>query len=153
MFPQHCLLPEFTPDEHASEVYDELVSSIKDMGKGSRSKILAKMAKALQKMSTQTGPNTLEGESTTQRVNPGVDSEGDASIQRVTAPQVTTSNNLTDPRTLRTKPRTHQRVTRANTPGMLPAINPVQLGTGTVCNDGICTQIGPNRNAEKGLRI
>ena len=28
LFPQHCLLPEFTPTEHASEVYDELVEAV-----------------------------------------------------------------------------------------------------------------------------
>jgi len=35
---------------------------------------------------------------------------------------VTTTNNPTDKRELMTKPRTHQRVTRNNTPGQLPAI-------------------------------
>jgi hypothetical protein len=36
--------------------------------------------------------------------------------------EVTTSTNPTDPRTLQTKPRTHLRRTRANTPGQLPSI-------------------------------
>ena len=33
LFPQHYLLPKFTPNQHASEVYDELVKSIQNMKK------------------------------------------------------------------------------------------------------------------------
>ena len=38
------------------------------------------------------------------------------------APQVTTSNNPTDPKAIKIAPRVHKRITRANTPGQLPAI-------------------------------
>ena len=31
LFLEHCMLPEFTPTEHATEVYDELVEAIKKL--------------------------------------------------------------------------------------------------------------------------
>ena len=31
LFPQHCMLPEFTPDQHANEVHNELVESVEAM--------------------------------------------------------------------------------------------------------------------------
>ena len=47
IFPQHCLLPEFTPNQHASEVYDELIESIQNMKKPAKTQLLKKMTKAL----------------------------------------------------------------------------------------------------------
>ena len=45
-------------------------------------------------------------------------------LQRVTAaPATLTANNPTAPCILRAKPRTHQRKTKANTPGTLPLIS------------------------------
>ena len=50
-------------------------------------------------------------------------SEGEPPVQRVAAaPPITTSTNPTAPRTLQEKPRSHQRKTRNNTPGAVPAI-------------------------------
>lgn len=48
--------------------------------------------------------------------------EGETPIQRSDEPPVTTTNNPTDPKILQTKPHTHQRETRNNVPGQLPAI-------------------------------
>ena len=31
LFPQHCLLPEFTPTHHANEVHDELMDAIQKL--------------------------------------------------------------------------------------------------------------------------
>ena len=75
------------------------------------------MAKALHQISTNTLPATTEGGHKDQTAIP---------IQRVATPTVTTTTNPTDPRTLQTKPRSHQRITRANTPGMVPPIVPTE---------------------------
>ena len=116
LFPQHCLLPEFTPNQHSNEVYDELMESIGSMKRPAQAKLLKKMAKALRDIATNT-------QAPIQRVVPSIPSEGEQPAQRVsTAPMVTTSTNPTAPRTLQAKPRTHLRKTRGNTPGSLPAI-------------------------------
>ena len=114
------MLPELTPDQHASAVHDELIESIQAMKKPAKSKLLKKVAKALRQISTNTMPATSEGE----RDGPPKETR---QIQRVATPQVTTSTNPTDPRTMTTKPRSHQRITRANTPGMVPPIIPPEL--------------------------
>ena len=108
LFPQHCILPTFTPEQHATEVYKELFESVQKLSKPAKKKLITKIAKALE---TIANPQTSEGEPS---------SEGEP-IEYV-APPVTTTNNPTDKRELMTKPRTHQRVTRNNTPGQLPAI-------------------------------
>ena len=123
LFPQHCQLPTLNQEQHAEEVYDELIGSIKGMKRKQRNKIIAKMQKSISILSTATPEYPIE------RViedNDGsINSEGERPIQRVavTAPPITTSTNPTEPRTLQAnKPYTHTRTTRANTPGQLPAI-------------------------------
>ena len=51
-FPQHCLLFEFTTNQHASKVYNELVESIQSMKKPANTQLLKKMANALQTLVT-----------------------------------------------------------------------------------------------------
>ena len=116
LFPQHCLLPELGPNEHATEVYNELIDSIQAMKKPAKSKLLKKMAKALRQLSTGTQPQNSEGGVISPLVS------RDDEIQRVDAPLITTSTNPTAPRVLNTKPRTHQCTTRANTQGLVPTI-------------------------------
>ena len=83
------------------------------------------MAKALEKLttnqqSTTTTDTTSEGEATPA---PQHTSEADVIFQRVSStPEVTTTNTPTDPTTVKQTPRIHQRETRGNTPGQLPAI-------------------------------
>ena len=55
------MLPEFTPTEHATEVYDELVDSIKNIQSKPRQKLLQKLAAALQNIARQNEPTTQEG--------------------------------------------------------------------------------------------
>ena len=86
------------------------------MKKPVKSKLLKKMAKALQQLSTGTQPQNSEGGISSPPVS------RDDKIQRVDAPLITTSTNPTAPRVLNAKPRTHQRTTRANTPGKVPDI-------------------------------
>ena len=52
LFQQHCLLPEFTPNQYASEVCDELIESIQNMKKSVKTQLLKKMAKALRTITT-----------------------------------------------------------------------------------------------------
>ena len=43
LLPQLCLFPEFTPEKHANELYDELVDSIHKINPDEKSKLLKKM--------------------------------------------------------------------------------------------------------------
>ena len=61
LFPQHCMLPEFTPTEHAIELYDELRDSIKRFKSKPRQKLLQKLAAALQNIARQNEPTNQEG--------------------------------------------------------------------------------------------
>eukprot|EP00804_Cyclotella_cryptica_P021893 CCRYP_000851-RA/>CCRYP_000851-RA protein AED:0.26 eAED:0.15 QI:0/0/0/1/0/0.33/3/0/868 len=112
LFPQHCILPTFTPDQHVQE-------------------FLHKVAKALDKVTTNqhqtiSTDTTSEGETIP---TPPPTSTDDMTFQRVSnAPEVTTTTTPTDPSTVKHTPRIHKRVTRGNTPRQLPAIiNPEHL--------------------------
>jgi hypothetical protein len=107
-------LPTFTPEQHATEVYTELFEAVQKLSKPAKKKLLRKIAKALE---TLANPQTSEGAPSEGEKN----SEGDQRVE-YEAPPVTTTNDPTNRRVLMTKPRTHQRVTRNNTPGQLPAI-------------------------------
>ena len=125
LFPQHCLLPKFTPKQHANEVHDELMDAIQKLEAPAKKLILTKLAAALQSLAASTAPQPI------QRVAEP-DPKEERSIQRVNqSPTITTSTNPTAPRTLKAKPHTHLRKTRANTPKMVPPIvNPMPLPTG-----------------------
>eukprot|EP00804_Cyclotella_cryptica_P009770 CCRYP_013223-RA/>CCRYP_013223-RA protein AED:0.41 eAED:0.41 QI:0/0/0/1/0/0/4/0/726 len=94
LFPQHCILPSFTPEQHTQEVYNELFESIQKLKKPAKRKFINRVAKALDILATTPQPTspTSEGEP---------NSEGDTNdivFQRVNeSPKVTTSNNPTDP--------------------------------------------------------
>ena len=108
LFPQHCLIPELTIDQHAEVVFTELTDTIGQLPKKSKKRMLQKLAQALAQFATSMDPP-----STTQRV--GV---------TYVSPPVTTSTNPTDRRVLQATTRTHQRVTRNNTPGGVSIIEP-----------------------------
>ena len=113
-FPQHCQLPEFSPAQHAIEVYNELKETIQQLSAPNKQKILKQLATTLRECATN---NPL------QRVSKSPTSEGEPPVQRVAAsPPITTSTNPTAPRTLQEKPRSHQQKKRNNTPGAVPAI-------------------------------
>ena len=114
LFPQHCSLSEFLPGQHATEVYNELKESIQQLNAPNKQKISDKLATTLRECATD---NPL------QRVGISPTPEGEPSVQRAAAaPPITTSQNPTAPRTLHEKPRSHQRKTRNNIPGAVPAI-------------------------------
>ena len=47
LFPQHCLLPEMTIDQHAEVVFTELTDTIDQLPKKSKKRMLQKLAQAL----------------------------------------------------------------------------------------------------------
>ena len=116
LFPQHCSIPTFTREEHATAVNNELQEAILSLDKKAKKRLLKAMAAS---MATRTAtinapPQRLDGPPT---------SEGVLQGQRVEpAPPVTTTTNPTAPTVVQTAPRTHQRTTRHNTPGITAAI-------------------------------
>eukprot|EP00804_Cyclotella_cryptica_P003417 CCRYP_018563-RA/>CCRYP_018563-RA protein AED:0.22 eAED:0.19 QI:0/0/0/1/0.33/0.25/4/0/1155 len=125
LFPQHCILPTFTPAQHTQEVLRELFESLQTLDKPTKRKFLKKIAIALEIVnSTPEQRVTSEGDTASRPTNEGP-------LQWVVEhPTVTTSTNPTDPRELRTAPRTHHRATRNNVPHSLPPIvNPANTGT------------------------
>lgn len=116
LFPQHCLFPQFTPDEHASEVFDELAASIPAMSRKAFDNLTKRIESALLEHSGAAPIQRVEDTATSlQRV--------ETEPQRVDKPPpITTTTNPTAPRELRTNPRTHARKTRRNTPRALPLI-------------------------------
>eukprot|EP00804_Cyclotella_cryptica_P015310 CCRYP_005417-RA/>CCRYP_005417-RA protein AED:0.07 eAED:0.07 QI:0/-1/0/1/-1/1/1/0/1190 len=125
LFPQHCILPTFTPAQHTQEVHRELFESLQTLDKPTKRKFLKKIAKALEIVnSTPEQKVTSEGDTASRPTK-------EVPLQWVVEhPTVTTSTNPTDPRELRTAPRTHHRATRNNVPHSLPPIvNPANTGT------------------------
>eukprot|EP00984_Skeletonema_dohrnii_P002769 scaffold955_cov79-Skeletonema_dohrnii-CCMP3373.AAC.11 len=121
LFPQHCLLPTLNNEQHAEEVYDEFIESVPRMKKPAKKRLLQKMQKALRQLSNTVKVNPIERvETPIERVDAPIERVDE--VRDIPMVEVTTSTNPTDQRTLRTKPRTHLRQTRANTPGQLPHI-------------------------------
>ena len=152
LFPQHCMLPEFTPDQHANEVHNELVESVEAMTTPGRRKLIKRLNDTVKNLNSRRTSlrirqpqrvidlSTTEGEESTteggETTTEGDDEEEVVFNRPTNVPCVTTSTNPTDPDTLRSKPRTHQRHTRRNTPGTLPDIvNPTNLSLDENNND------------------
>ena len=47
LFPQHCTMPTFTPEQHAVEVQNELMEAVQKLPKRTRSKIVKALRKQL----------------------------------------------------------------------------------------------------------
>ena len=90
-------MPTFTAEQHAIEVKNELEESTEKLNKKSRSKILQAVKKMCKNVESTEPSNNQP-----QRV--GV------------APEVTTTTNPTSQENVMMAPRSHQRVTRSNTP-------------------------------------
>ena len=91
LFPQHCVLPTFTPEQHAVEVHNELTDAVHNLNKKSKKKLLTAMAAALRKLATADN-------NPPQRVGEVPTSEGESPAQRVDeAPPITTTTNPTAP--------------------------------------------------------
>ena len=55
LFPQYCLLSEFTPTKNVSEVYNELVEPIQKLKGKAKTRLLKKIAKKLQTIASKMG--------------------------------------------------------------------------------------------------
>ena len=117
IFPQHCTMPTFTREEHATAVNDKLREAILGLDKKANKRLLKAMATSMATMAATInappqrvdGPPTSEGVPQGQRVGP--------------APPVTTTTHPTAPTVVQTAPRTHQQTTRRNTPGITAVID------------------------------
>ncbi len=117
LYPQHCLLPDFTQEEHAIKVNNKHTTLIKRLPTAAKQKLLRMIASAL-KLMVAILP------SSPQRVKTVLTSKGDRPIERVhNAPPITTTNNPTKLRILKVAPQTHGRTTRSNAPGALSVLS------------------------------
>ena len=117
LFPQHCLLPEVTLEQHVKEVHKELIESIGRLNKSAKQKVV----KALTKMARDLATPPMQG--SPQRVGPAATSQGGGPTHRVvTALPVTITTDPTAPHKVVEAPRTHRRVTKNNTPKGVPII-------------------------------
>ena len=116
LFPQHCIMPTFTREEHATAVNDELQEAILGLDKKAKKRLLKAMTTSMVTM-------TATINAPPQRVDGPPTSEGVPQCQRVgLAPPITTTTDPTAPTVVQTAPRTHQRTTRHNTPGITASI-------------------------------
>ena len=123
LFPQHCQLPTLNEEEHAEEVMDELIGSMKKMKKKFKTKLLGKLKKAIKIIATNEAQIERVAEGTELTPDSEGEGEGEENFQQRVVPAVTTSTNPTDTRELKlTKPGTHGRRTRGNIPGKVPVI-------------------------------
>ena len=98
LFPQHCSLPDMSPEEHSNAVHKELIKSIMALQNPSKKKLLKRMADDLHKLETSTEKAPL------QRLPIDTNTPERAKIQRVSqAPPITTSTNPTAKAILQTK--------------------------------------------------
>merc|ERR1712194_658782 len=103
-------------EEHATAVNDELQEAILGLEKKAKKRLLKAMVTSMATM-------TATINAPPQRVDGAPTSEGGPQGQRVgPAPPVATTTNPTTPTVVQTAPRTHQRTTRHNTPGITAAI-------------------------------
>ena len=115
LFPQHCIMPTLSPEQHAVAFHNELTECVSNLSKTAKRKLLKAMTESLQKLVAPAAdpPN----------VDTSAATKNDRTIQELkVAPPVTTSTNPTEPRVLHAAPRTHLRQTRGNTPMATPQI-------------------------------
>ena len=113
-YPQHCLLPDFSQEEHAVKVHDKLVTSFERLPTAAKQTLLQTIANALKTMAA-----TLP--TSPQRVGATPTSEGYGPIERVhNALPITMTTSPTEPHILKEAPQTHGRTTRNNTPDTVP---------------------------------
>ena len=98
LFPQHCIMPTFMREEHATAVNNELQEAILGLDKKAKKRLLKAMATS---MATMTATINVPP----QRVDEPPTSEDVPQGQRVEpAPPVTTTTNLMAPTIVQTAP-------------------------------------------------
>ena len=103
LFPQHCIIPDFTPTQHAEAVQEELIKALKRIPKNKKRKLLEKLLTHISNY-IQTNRHSRERE------------------EPQPPPPITTTTKPTNKRNLFQRPSTHQRKTRNNIPGTLTNI-------------------------------
>ncbi len=129
LFPQHCIVPAFTPATHVQELSTELQETLATMRhKKCTFAILKMLAQHLDAYVSGTTPPQTEQRVEQQRVMATTPHGLSPGIQRVSNAQSTTmANSPTSTWVLQTKACTHLRKTQANTPGALPKITQANL--------------------------
>jgi hypothetical protein len=127
LFTQHCIVPAFTPVIQVKELLKGLQDTLATMGhKQCTLATLRTLAQHLDAYVSGTPPLPLvcqESSGESQRATNTVNTTTSQGIQRVSNSRATRmANNPTLRRALQAAPRTHQRTTRASTPGALPII-------------------------------
>ena len=144
LFPQHCQLPDMSPHQHFRALVDEMSEDIDRQSltpKGRR--ILSLLRDRItillappptpeqQRVTLEEQRVTLEEQRVTEnerrdREQRVIDDSPILSLPRITeAPGIMNSRNPTAKRMLKNTPRTHRRVTRNNTPGIVaPPVSP-----------------------------
>ncbi len=131
LFPQHCVSPPYSHKTHVNELANEMKLTIPKLTR--RGRTLDTLRTLSQHLDAYVSGTPLPATPPTellppenQRVTPLLQPEEQRVIAPLrtatSAPQTIATNNPTGKRALRTTKRTHQRSTRANTPGRLPAI-------------------------------
>ena len=131
LFPQHCVAPPYSHETHVNELADEIALTIPKLSRRARTlDAIRTLAQHLDAYISGTPvpvpPPVVVIQPEEQRVPPLLQPEEQRVIAPLrpttSAPKPVAANNPTGKRALRTTKRTHQRTTRANTPGRLPAI-------------------------------
>jgi hypothetical protein len=130
LFPQHCQLPSMTPHQHLHALTEELTKHTAQANNTPKGRRLLKLlstridgllhptATSEQRVDDECQRATREAE---QRV---IEASPIITIPRLTdAPPVMITRNPTTKCILRNTPRLHYRITRNNTPGILPVPN------------------------------
>ena len=90
LFPQHCIMPTFTREQHAKEVKNELIEAVQQLSAKARIKLVKELAKQLALV----------------QENKQADLGGDK--QHIgNTPEVTSSTNPTSANTVIRAPKTH----------------------------------------------
>jgi hypothetical protein len=129
LFPQHCIVPSFTPATHVQEMSTEFQETLATMRHKKHTFAELKMlTQHLDAYVSGTMPPQTEQRVEQQRVMDTTPHGLSPGIQRVSDAQGTTmANNPTSTRVLQTKARTHLHKPRANNPGALPKITRATL--------------------------
>jgi hypothetical protein len=124
LFPQHCQLPDMMAHQHLRALTDELTKCAHPAGQTPKGRRLLNLLKTRIDLIMNPPPpvdkqrvtDALREEE--QRV---IDESPIITIPRITdAPSIMTARNPTAKRALKNTPRLNRRVTRNNTPGMVP---------------------------------
>jgi hypothetical protein len=137
LFPQHCQLPNLSPHQHLRALTDELAESTEiaratPYGQRLIKLLQANIKKILNPSMSLEDQRVRDGELREQQqrvINETPLVTVPVMTQITDAPPILQAQNPMAKRALRVAPHLHQRVTRNNTPGTVPAINRTLTGT------------------------